>query len=120
MKNIMDKNQIIDLMKSMKNIVGILSTSQPVKFGKTKSGKPIYQIKPIKKILPPFWITYGGKLQGRIIISFKFKEWNDDSKSPFGEIIKVIGLVDDSNLFETLLTHYEIDRKPFKSNNIHF
>ena len=114
----MDKNEIIDLMKNMKSIVGILSTSQPVKFGKTKSGKPIYQIKPIKKILPPFWITYGGKLQGRIIISFKFKEWNDDSKSPFGEIIKIIGLVEDSNLSETLLTHYEIDRKPFKSSNI--
>jgi exosome complex exonuclease DIS3/RRP44 len=105
-------------MKSMKNIVGILSTSQPVKFGKTKSGKSIYQIKPIKKILPPFWITYGGKLQGRIIISFKFKEWNDDSKSPFGEIIKVIGLVDESNLSETLVTHYEIDRKVFKNTII--
>ena len=114
----MDKNQIIDIMKSMKNIVGILSTAQPVKYGKTKSGKPIYQIKPIKKILPPFWITYGGKLQGRIIISFKFKEWNDDSKSPFGEIIKVIGLVDESNLSETLLNHYEIDRKVFKNTII--
>ena len=93
----MDKNQIIDIMKNMKNIVGILSTSQPVKYGKTKSGKSIYQIKPIKKILPPFWITYGGKLQGRIIISFKFKEWNDDSKSPFGEIIKVIGVYNWNN-----------------------
>ena len=102
----------------MKNIVGILSTSQPVKFGKTKNGKPIYQIKPIKKILPPFWITYGGKLQGRIIISFKFKEWTDDSKSPFGEIIKIIGLVDDSNLSETLLSHYEIDRKSFAKNEL--
>ena len=36
----MDKNQIIDLIKNMKSIVGILSTSQPIKFGKTKSGKP--------------------------------------------------------------------------------
>jgi hypothetical protein len=116
--DIINKEHIINIIKSMKNIVGILSTSQPVKFGKTKNGKPIYQIKPIKKILPPFWITYGGKLQGRIIISFKFKEWNDDSKSPFGEIIKVIGLVDESNLSETLLSHYEIDRKSFVKNEL--
>ena len=110
----MDKYQCLEIIKNMNTIVGVLSTSQPVKFGKTKSGKPIYQIKPLKKILPPFWITYAGKLQGRVIIAFKFRDWNDDSKLPFGEIIDIIGIQNDSILTKTLLQHYEIDRKNFK------
>ena len=110
----MDKNQILEIISSMKSIVGILSTSQPVKFGKTNLGKPIYLIKPIKSILPPFWITYGGKLKGQIIIHFKFKEWNDTSL-PFGETINVIGNVEEANLINTLIYHYNIERKEFKS-----
>jgi exoribonuclease R len=110
----MDKLQCIEIIKSMNIIVGVLSTAQPVKFGKTNSGKPIYQIKPFKKILPPFWITYAGKLKGRIIIAFKFRDWKDDSKLPFGEIVEIIGIQDDSILTKTLMQHYEIDRKNFK------
>lgn len=112
----MDKTTILPLLINQKNIIGILSTSQPVKLGKTKGGKNIYQIKPIKKIFPPFWITYGGKLTGKLIINFKFKEWSHDDKLPFGEIIEVIGILNDSLLTKTLILHHQIDRKKFKNN----
>jgi hypothetical protein len=112
----MDKEQCLQIIKEYTNIVGILSTAQQVKYGKTNNGKPIYQIKPIKSILPPFWITYGGKLQGKILINFKYKNWPDDSKLPFGEIIDIIGLADDNNLSKALLYHYQIHRKTFKNN----
>ena len=108
------KHEIIDYTKD-NLFVGILSTAQQVKYGKTKAGKPIYQIHPLKKILPPFWITYGGRLTGRIVIQFKFKEWNDDSKLPFGEIVSVLGNYEDSLLTKLLLAHYQIERKEFKN-----
>ena len=88
---------------------------QQVKYGKTKAGKPIYQIHPLKKILPPFWITYGGNLTGRLIIEFKFKEWPNDSKLPFAETVSIIGILDDSILIKTLLKHYQVDRKDFSN-----
>jgi exoribonuclease R len=112
------KQTLLDYFKVNNSFVGILSTSQQVKYGKTKAGKPIYQIHPLKKILPPFWITYGGKLTGRIIIQFKFKEWSEDSKLPFGEIISILGVYsplgyEDTNLINVLLYHYQVERKPF-------
>ena len=55
-----NKEQILNILKD-NLFIGILSTAQQVKYGKTKAGKPIYQIQPLKKILPPFWITYGGR-----------------------------------------------------------
>jgi exoribonuclease R len=112
------KQSLLDYFKVNNSFVGILSTSQQVKYGKTKAGKPIYQIHPLKKILPPFWITYGGKLTGRIIIQFKFKEWAEDSKLPFGEIISILGVYsplgyEDTNFINVLLYHYQVERKPF-------
>ena len=97
--------------------VGVLSTSQQIKYGKTKSGKPIYQIHPLKKILPPFWITYGGKLTGRIIIQFKFRDWPKDSKLPFAEIVSILGSYEETKLDTVLLYHYQIERKPFIKKN---
>jgi len=110
-------NKFLPITDFIKNnigtYVGILSTSQQVKYGKTKAGKPIYQIHPLKKILPPFWITYGGNLTGRLVIEFKFKEWPNDSKLPFAETVSIIGILDDSILIKTLLKHYQVDRKDF-------
>lgn len=117
------KQTILDYFETNNSFVGILSTSQQVKYGKTKAGKPIYQIHPLKKILPPFWITYGGKLTGRIIIQFKFKDWPEDSKLPFAEIISILGIYsplglyelgyEENNLTNILLYHYQVERKPF-------
>jgi exoribonuclease R len=90
-------------------LVGILSTSQQVKLGKTKSGKPIFLVSPIDKKLPKFWMTYGGKLQGKIVILFKFKEIKDNNL--MAELYNVIGLANEENLSKALMYHYKINRK---------
>lgn len=100
----MDLNTIKDRL-----LVGLLSTSQQVKLGKTKSGKPIFLVSPLDKNLPKFWMTYGGKLQGKIVVIFKFKEIKDNNL--IGELVNVIGLADDSNLSKALIFHYGINKK---------
>lgn len=102
----------LSLLKD-KLIVGILSTSQQVKYGKTSNGKPIFQINPLDHNLPNFWITYGGTLKGKIILIFKFKEYKEGTL-PFGEIYDIIGLATEENLTKALIYHYQINRKNFK------
>lgn len=97
-----------------KLIVGLLSTSQQVKYGKTSNGKPIYQVKPLDNKLPNFWLTYGGSLKGKIIVVFKFKQYKEGTL-PFGEIYNIIGLATDENLAKALMFHYQINRKTLKS-----
>ena len=97
-----------------KLIVGLLSTSQQVKYGKTSNGKPIYQVKPLDNNLPNFWLTYGGSLKGKIIVVFKFKQYKEGTL-PFGEIYNIIGLATDENLAKALMFHYQINRKALKS-----
>ncbi len=97
-----------------KLIVGLLSTSQQVKYGKTSNGKPIYQVKPLDNKLPNFWLTYGGSLKGKIIVVFKFKQYKEGTL-PFGEIYNIIGLATDENLAKALMFHYQINRKALKS-----
>jgi len=100
----------MDLTKLNNRIlVGLLSTSQQVKLGKTKSGKPIFLVSPLDKSLPKFWMTYGGKLQGKIVVLFKFKEIKDANL--IGELHSVIGLATNENLSKALIYHYEINRK---------
>jgi len=113
------KQTLLDYFKINNSFIGILSTAQQVKYGKTKAGKPIYQIHPLKKLLPPFWITYGGKLMGRIIIQFKFKDWPENSKLPFAEIISILGVYspEETNLINILLYHHQVERKPFIKKN---
>jgi exoribonuclease R len=105
---LLDRKQLIALLEKETLLVGSLSTSQQVKLGKSKSGKPIFQIQPFKKIYPPFWITYGGQLKGKIIIAFKFKDWPDDSKLPFAESRIIIGTTNDSKMFDILTHHYQL------------
>ncbi len=95
-------------------LVGTLSTSQQVKLGKTKSGKPIFLVSPLDKKLPKFWMTYGGKLQGKIIVLFKFKEIKDNNL--MAELYNVIGLANEENLSKALMYHYEINRKETELN----
>jgi exoribonuclease R len=102
----------LNLLKN-KLIVGILSTSQQVKYGKTSNGKPIFQINPLDSKLPNFWITYGGSLKGKIVLIFKFKEYKEGTL-PFAEIYDIIGLATEENLTKALIFHYEINRKHFK------
>ena len=93
-------------------LVGYFSTSQQVKFGKTSSGSTIYQVKPFNPILPYFLVSYGGKQTGKLIVTFKFKEWTKGL--PRGEIVQVIGPYDVENLIPTLQYNYQANRKECK------
>jgi hypothetical protein len=93
-------------------LVGYFSTSQQVKFGKTSSGSTIYQITPFNPVLPYFLVSYGGKQTGKLIVTFKFKEWTKGL--PRGEIVQVIGLYDMENLIPTLQYNYQANRKECK------
>ena len=93
-------------------IVGYFSTSQQVKFGKTSSGATIYQVTPFNPSLPYFLVSYAGKQTGKLIITFRFKEWSKGL--PRGEIMQVIGLMDSTNLIPTLQYIYHVQRKECK------
>lgn len=93
-------------------IIGYFSTSQQVKFGKTPSGATIYQVKPFNPALPYFLVSYAGKQTGKLIITFKFKEWVKGL--PRGEIIQLIGPYDASNLISTLQYNYRVQRTQCK------
>ncbi len=114
MDQVDDSFNIISSPVRAKLLVGYFSTSQQVKFGKTKSGNTIYQVTTFDPSLPYFLVPYGGKLTGKIIVVFKFKDWA--SSLPSGEIVNVIGLYDDSNLITTLQYINSVYRKNiFKS-----
>ncbi len=93
-------------------LVGYFSTSQQVKFGKTKSGATIYQVTPFNPVLPDFLIPYKGKQTGKLVIVFKFKEWTKGL--PLGEIVQVIGPMDFTSLVPTLQYKYGVNRKECK------
>lgn len=93
-------------------LMGYFSTSQTTRYGKTKSKNVIYSVKPFEKNIPNFLISYGGKLKGKLIIKFKFTNWNN--KLPSGTIIDVIGNMEESNLNRTLAYHYYLDFKKSK------
>ena len=113
-----------NLITEKSNIIGYFSTSQQVIFGKNKSGKIIYLVKPFDTRLPNILIPYGGKLKGKLIITFKISndslkniQMNDIKiKYVYGEIINIIGQMDESNLLLTLQYIYKINRKNITLN----
>ena len=82
-------------------IIGYFSTSQQITYGKTKNNKIIYLVKPFDNTLPPYLVPYGGKLKGKLIIVFDIN----------GSIMRVIGLMNESNIIITLQYNYNIYRK---------
>jgi exoribonuclease R len=110
--DILHDTEIIKSPIRNRELVGTFSTSQTCRYGKSKSGKVIYSVKPLQYNLPNFLITYGGKLKGQLIVRFKFLHW--DKKLPTGEIISVIGLKEETNIIKTLMYHYQIYPKPHR------
>lgn len=87
-------------------LVGFFSTSQTTRYGKNKSGNTIYSVTPFRRNLPNFLISFGKRLKGRIVIRFKFVNWN--KKLPIGRMVDTIGNLEESNLLKTLQYHYQI------------
>ena len=101
--------------------VGYITTFTIMKYGITRTGKPIYRCHPLDPSAPPCRIVYGGEKKGKIILVFKFpsnhkKEEKSDASGggPLVELVHVIGVANRSNLLETLMYHCDVTRKSFK------
>ena len=78
------KDDIIIKSKNRKIIhVGLLNTYKSTIFGKNKKGSTIYIVEPLKHNLPKFLVAYNGKIKGKLIIRFKFINWNKKWSSGF-------------------------------------
>ena len=88
--------------------IGYISTSDQVIYGKNKSGHNIYKAF-IFNDNSNCLVSYGGKLKGKIIILVNIK--GIFNNLPLGEIINVIGLMNEENLYITLQYIYNIFRK---------
>jgi len=119
-KDIIKKNrELVSSEIRNKILVGYFSTSQTIRFGKTKTKKIIYLVKPFEKYIPNFLVSYGGKLKGKLLIRFKFTHWN--KKLPTGHIVNVIGYKDETNLKRCIAYNNQLDYKQIKlkpTNNI--
>lgn len=104
------KDDIIIKSKNREIIhVGLLNTYKSTIFGKNKKGSTIYIVEPLKHNLPKFLVAYNGKIKGKLIIRFKFNNWN--KKLPTGNLISIIGKLGEVNIDKLLLYHYNINIK---------
>lgn len=101
-----------------KILVGYINTDDTTtygKIGKRNKIKKLYLVKPFQFNLPNFIVAYkeNPKVKGKVIIRFKFLNWN--SKLPRGAIEgDIIGNLNNDNLVKTLLFHYQINPKKNK------
>ena len=86
---------IITSINRTKRHVGYFSTSSVTTFGKTKSGKKLYKLTSLNYKLPNFMISYNGQLKGKILVVFKFLNWN--KKIPQATIIDVIANIENKS-----------------------
>lgn len=104
------KDDIIIKSKNREIIqVGLLNTYKSTIFGKNKKGSTIYIVEPLKHNLPKFLVAYNGKIKGKLIVRFKFINWN--KKLPTGILVNIIGLLDKINMDKLLLYHHNINTK---------
>jgi exoribonuclease R len=105
-----NKYNIIERPIINKNLIGYFSTSQQVKYGKTNKGGFLYKVKCLDRKYPDFVVSYNGKTKGKLLIKFKFKNW--DNILPVGEIIELLGDYDDKSIFtKALLIKYNLNFK---------
>ena len=88
--------------------IGYISTSDQVIYGKNKSGHNIYKAF-IYNDNSNCLVSYGGKLKGKILLILNINGVYNNL--PQGNIIDVIGLMNDENLYITLQYIYNIFRK---------
>lgn len=105
-----DNYNLIESKYRNEILLGKFSTSQTQIYGKNKKGKTIYLVDSLIPNLPKFKMVYGGKKKGKIIITFKFLNWDD--KVPRGEIVEILS--SDINLSSLLI--YKNLIKPKKIN----
>ena len=116
----LDKNttHIINIIESnikSKKIAGILKIKSRYKYGYNKRGVEIFKFSPFDKSLPIFNVA--SKVKQKLIknkdkivdqfCTIKFLKWDD--KTPQGEIISIIGPINDiNNKYQILLHKYDL------------
>jgi len=111
--NVIDnKCSLIKSNISNKIIVGLLELYSKYKFKPNKRGVDRYKFLPLEKFYPHFLVasTTKRKYSKNILVTIKFSTWEDTL--PFGEIVTILGEVDDNNaLYDGILHKYELTKK---------
>jgi exoribonuclease R len=95
--------------------VGIITTYTIMKYGITRTGKPIYRCQPLDPSLPPCRIVYGGEKKGKIVLVYQYTDASTSKEDVLVELVHVIGVADRSHLLQTLFYHCGVHCKPFRN-----
>lgn len=111
--NVIDnKCTLIKSNISNKIIVGVLELYSKYKFKPNKRSVDRYKFLPLEKCYPDFLVasTTKRKYSKNILVTIKFSTWEDTL--PFGEIVTILGEVDDNHaLYDGILHKYELTKK---------
>jgi len=114
---IIENNKVIQIKKrNNKIIIGVIDLISKYKI---KLNNKIYHIfKPLNKKYPNFYVSLTTKkFSGIIYVIIKFKDWNKNSKLPYGEFIDIIGKTGDlNNDLLAMMYYHDVYKKKLKYN----
>ncbi len=116
-------NEVVGIKeRSLKKIVGILDLESKIRFSTSKN-KSLFLFKPTNKDYPNFYVSYNdnknSNKNSKIYVVIEFKEWNITNKFPIGNLVEVIGKIDNlENIYEHLRYFYDIKNNNMKIDNI--
>jgi exoribonuclease R len=102
-----------------KKIVGILHTNSKIKYGINKKGNSCYLFTPFSNKYPNFLVFSSLKdYFNNYYVIIEFLEWNNTTKYPRGNLIKIIGPLGNLDMdIEALENHYNIKIDDMPSPN---
>jgi exoribonuclease R len=114
---IIEENKVIQIReRHNKCIIGVIDLISKYKI---KMNNKIYHIfKPLNKKYPNFYVSLNTKkYTGIIYVIIKFKDWNKNSKLPYGDFIDIIGKTGDlNNDLLAMMYYHDIYKKKLKYN----
>ena len=102
-----------------KSIIGVIQLYSKYKFKSNKKGIERYKFIPIEKHYPEFLVCtkVKRKYKKNILVNIKFLSWDD--KLPYGQIINILGEIDDINaLYQGVLHKYQLLQKQIKIHSL--
>lgn len=120
-----NKCNLIKSNISSKVLIGVLELYSKYKFKPNKRGVDTYNFVSLEKCYPNFLVstTTKKKYSKNIIVTIKFLSW--ENTLPFGEIITILGEIDNNDaLYDGILYKYQLTKKYLKLdknfiNNLH-
>lgn len=98
-----------------KTIIGVLELYSKYKFKSNKRGIERFKCIPIEKHYPAFLVTSTAKrsYNKNILVQIKYLSWDDTL--PYGQIVHILGQVDDMNaLYDGVLYRYSLHKKTYR------